>query len=771
MKNFLGFLIVFITLVSFPQEGLWQPKGISGGFIQDFFKDKNLGYYYVFTDSGFYKSQNLIDWVLDSNGIWDLSVIESLWVPIDASSSIYAVLTVDGVFAKNSVWGSYKYANANGLSDDSGNTYGYQKARHIGIYKEAGIFYVYISLEGIGLFRRTFNPSDEANPWGTQWEKDTGYTYNPYITSISSIDGGTVIFVSTMDASIYGGNIFRKSASGGWSPVISPGTYTTLSKDPSLGNQKILAGTSSNGVYISTDGGQNFSLICSLNLDFGGWKSLSFTTSSGTTYALGSASNKVYYINPQDCNNPYTEYSYFMGDGNVVFLDDNLKAYIGTKGGGLLEFSSPNSKGKPIGVSGTNKILKNNVSDMVMSKSISRPDTPPIIFASSETEGFYKCFKPQYCTRYFYLPWNGEVRTARGTSVAIVPGYDEYGEVRYSGGETAIGPKTIYLGTRDYGLFRTDNGGASWRKINSFPFDLITGKEFEVVKIALAPDFNINDQSRQHIYVLTRDAKVFKSEDGGLNWIEEVNLNPAAEKIIGNDLVISPAYNSTQNSTQNVFAATSKGIYKRIWIANPAPGHFEWQQIFNIPTLKVALSPCFGFPDCPECQGQQNCDLEKTTILAGTTGGLYFSTNGGLNFYLLSGGNCPSNQDTITALSFHPRTDVQNINNRLLNYAVGQPFNLNGTSIAKFLYIKYEIDHWVCSDADPVQNPDEKIPGERINQIIFHPNFGQNSNFNLFVGHDFNGIYHNIHPQNNKLNECTDTNSFLLVVYFNHQLD
>lgn len=747
MKKYFLVLILLFSTFSLTQNKLWEKKGITGGIIQNLFKDKNLGFYYIFTDSGIYKSQFLTDWYPMNEGLFDFSPIEGAWVPYDSNSSIYAVLTIDGVFAKNSQWNSFKFANSFGLEDE--NVFlDYQKATHIGIYlNDNGIYKIYISLEGYGLYYRTFDPLNETSPWESQWHKDDTYTFNPYISSISSLDGGRVLIVSAINVGLNLGNIYRKTTLG-WLTVGIAGTnYTTLSKDPTIGNQKILAGTSSNGIYISIDGGLNFSFPCIDNgYLLGKWKSLAITTSNGLDYAIGSANGNIYFINPNDCNNVFTEYSYFIGDANSLFLDEDLIAYVGTRGMGLWEYPETNQKGNPIGLTGTEPIKFNNVFDLTLVNSPSRPDVPPIIFAASESEGFYKCFKPDYCTRYFHCPSLGDIKTVRGTSLAVVPGYDEYAEVRYSGNETIIGKKTIFLSTRDFGLFRTDNGGASWEKVLSFPVDS-TGKEFEIVKVLLAPDFDPLNPG--HIFVLTRDSRVFKSIDGGTNWTEEVNLNSSDALLISEDMVISPAYNSGINGTQNIFVATSGGIFKRVWVQD----HFEWQALNNLlcagnpcPLKRIALSPCFGFPNCSECDGVPDipeCQKEKSTILVGTAGyGIFYSFDSGESFDQLNGINCPVPTFTITSLSMHPRTDIPNTQNRLLSYAVFHTFDPLGSDISRFLYIyRNATPEWKCVNA----NNQNSIEPLRINKVAYQPNFGLD-NYLIYLGHDSKGIYKNDHP-------------------------
>ncbi len=747
------FTLIFAVVI-FSQVEVWEKKGVAGGVIVDLFKDTNLNLFYIATDSGIYKSSNLTDWFSMVEGLQDFSPLDTNWIPYDQSSSLYVLLTRDGVYAKKSSWANFKYANPTGLLLDGVNC-NYSNAKKVAFYKEGSNFYVYLSLEGMGLFKRSFDPtvSENENPWGTSWQEDLDFKnlqgFNPHITSLSSLDGGNILIASAANLPTSSGNIFKKTSSG-WEATGETGVnYTTLSKNPQQGNFKIFAGSSNSGIFYSSDGGSNFSSTCSVLSGYE-WKALSFYSSGTDTYLLGGTSTELFLINPNDCQNGITNYSYFMGESSVTYLSEDLKAYVGTRGAGIWEFPATDAPGKPIGVKGNNRIIVNNVSDITFTKSLSDPDAPPVIFASSRTEGLYKCFNLNSCTRYFYAPSVGSVKTNRGVNVVAVPGYDEYGEIRYDqNGETKIGIKTLYLATQDFGIFRSDNGGASWKKLITFPLES-PNNDYEIVKLLLAPDFNPTSEgtSDKHIYVLTRNGLIFKSIDGGENWSLEVDLNTLVSnaRVIGEDMVISPGYLSDQDETQTLFVATSSGIFKRFWDGQ----QIIWQYLpnFSSHATRISLSPCFGLNDCPCPPPQEDpeCQKEKTTILVGTKGnGLYYSPNGGTNFYRIEGPNCPTSTETITALSMHPKTDVPNTGNRLLHYVVSNTFETSGANTSKFLYIfQNSIPAWQCQNADSRGSMDYGI-----NSISFHPSFGQNNVYKLLVGHTQFGIYKNDHPPSN----------------------
>lgn len=83
-----------------------------------------------------------------------------------------------------------------------------------------------------------------------------------------------------------------------------------------------------------------------------------------------------------------------------------------------------------------------------------------------------------------------------------------------------VNPNRVFLGTRGNGLFRSDDGGESWRR--AFDFFGALDPASTVFQVAIDP------RNRERLYLATSErslGKVFKSEDGGQSF-REVYITP-----------------------------------------------------------------------------------------------------------------------------------------------------------------------------------------------------------------------------------------------------
>ena len=82
--------------------------------------------------------------------------------------------------------------------------------------------------------------------------------------------------------------------------------------------------------------------------------------------------------------------------------------------------------------------------------------------------------------------------------------------------------------------------------------NIMTGNSPEIAQVVLSPDFDPNTINNfdKHMFVLTRDADILFSQDGGETWSVSADLNMSGQQIMGEDLVISPAYNRSNPATQ-----------------------------------------------------------------------------------------------------------------------------------------------------------------------------------------------------------------------------
>src|SRR5215471_17353800 len=68
-------------------------------------------------------------------------------------------------------------------------------------------------------------------------------------------------------------------------------------------------------------------------------------------------------------------------------------------------------------------------------------------------------------------------------------------------------PQRAYLAAYEAGVYRTDDGGLSWRRLASYPSDY-------------AHSVLVHPQDAQTVYVGSEPAAVFCSRDGGQSWEE-----------------------------------------------------------------------------------------------------------------------------------------------------------------------------------------------------------------------------------------------------------
>ncbi len=750
-----------------PQGFLWEKKGILGGNIHDLMHDIHRGRFILASDSGLFVSEDTLNWMPDNTGLFDLSVSKLAWMPLDGTRSLYVVLAWDGVYAKASDWVGWRYADETGLDDPVGGmTYSYADVRTVGLYHNGTTWQVAVAVSGAGIAFRSFDPATPADPWGTSWTFDTTYSDpaqhngNPFITAL--LGANNRLYAATYGTQVGLPAEIHYKLGSAWTKAFDlTGTdFLSLGGDPSGNAADILAGTMFDGVYHAPNGASGWNRFCNAmpggDMDYsseGPWWDLAVIKEGAVTRYFGTTGMNLFKLDASNCADPYRPYSHFPHYAETVAPESGDALLAGTFGMGLWHFPAPDQPGSPRGHTGSNALQMRNVSDIDIALSASRPDTPPVIFTASETEGLYKCFSLNYCTRYFFAPLPDQPGGVSGRSVALVPGYDEYGEVRYNAGntDTIVGLKTLYLGTGRNGLFRSDNGGASWKKLINTPANPFTGGELEIVKVAVAPDFDAATTltADKHLFALAREGTVLWSVDGGETWVVDRPVDYSGSgntSAVANDLVISPAYNRTDPFRQRVFLATSGGVHRREWDGEK----YNWVPLsaFSQPVLSLALSPCFGLAFCPNCV-DPGCDLERNTLLAGTKNGLFVSTDSGSTFLQVLDPSCPGPGASITTVALHPKSDTGNVQNRLLAYGVKHSFDTTGSDQPLLFRFRrsYEGEpHWECANADPSDPPLAGFSDYMIRALAFSPAFGSGGNAEVFAGHEYAAMWRAQHP-------------------------
>ena len=184
-------------------------------------------------------------------------------------------------------------------------------------------------------------------------------------------------------------------------------------------------------------------------------------------------------------------------------------------------------------------------------------------------------------------PWPDS--TGRLSAIAIVPN----------------DPNTIYVGAKSSGVWKTTNGGATWRSLtDSLP-------TLSVAALALDP------ANANRVFMVSGNDGVFRSSDGGTSWsqISTTNLNAIVH---GGKLLISPA------NSNLLFVVTSAGVQRS------TDGGVTW-------TLVLGGGSATGLVMDPANSSRLYAALYHETSNA--TAGIYLSTNSGASWSKLQG--CP----------------------------------------------------------------------------------------------------------------------------------
>ena len=167
--------------------------------------------------------------------------------------------------------------------------------------------------------------------------------------------------------------------------------------------------------------------------------------------------------------------------------------------------------------------------------------------------------------------------------------------------------RTAYAWIEYEGLYRTEDGGASWQRVAE-------ERDWYVQSLALSPDFAAD----RTIFVGALDGRLYKSTDGGLTWQRLDGLPPGTVWVKA--LALSPDY----GRDGTVFVGLDVGVYKS------TDGGLTWQAASaGLPSkedgtpatvVALAISPHFA--------------ADGTLFAALAEGGVYKSTDGGQSWRL-----------------------------------------------------------------------------------------------------------------------------------------
>ena len=154
-------------------------------------------------------------------------------------------------------------------------------------------------------------------------------------------------------------------------------------------------------------------------------------------------------------------------------------------------------------------------------------------------------------------------------------------------------PHILYIATNSY-IYKSRDEGQTWSNISQGM------SHSRVITLAIDPLFSAN------IYAGTKGDAVFKSFNGGQNWISKrAGLEDVTISSVVHQLVFSPG------SSRHFYAATSMGVFET------ETGGDTWlKKMDGMKEVLMVISLAID-PNQPQ------------TLYAGTSGGVYKSLNGG----------------------------------------------------------------------------------------------------------------------------------------------
>jgi photosystem II stability/assembly factor-like uncharacterized protein len=166
-------------------------------------------------------------------------------------------------------------------------------------------------------------------------------------------------------------------------------------------------------------------------------------------------------------------------------------------------------------------------------------------------------------------------------------------------------PNIIYVATNE-AVYKTRDGGATWEKFPDFSARRVT-------VVAVDP------QLPAIVYAGTMGDAVYKSPDGGQHWLpHNVGLKEHVSYV--NQFVFHPT------NTEIVYAATTVGVFYT------RDGGREWEERMNgMKEVHIVVTIAIN-PRNPQ------------VLYAGTTGGVYRTRDGGLSWHKINNGLIPEEE-------------------------------------------------------------------------------------------------------------------------------
>ncbi len=154
-------------------------------------------------------------------------------------------------------------------------------------------------------------------------------------------------------------------------------------------------------------------------------------------------------------------------------------------------------------------------------------------------------------------------------------------------------PNILYIATNSY-VYKSRDEGATWQNISKGM------THSRVISLAVDPLFSAN------VYAGTKGDAVFKSYNGGQNWVSQRNgLDGVTISSVVHQLIFVPG------SSNHLFAATSMGVFESETAGDTWIKRMEgMKEVLMV--ISLAIDP-----------------HQPKTLYAGTSGGVYKSLDGG----------------------------------------------------------------------------------------------------------------------------------------------
>jgi hypothetical protein len=576
----------------------------------------------------FKSSDGGANWSATNNGLTDKRVTSLVMQP-GTPTTLFAGTLGGGVFWSPDGGASWAAANngltslyVNSLAVSPDNPSLIYAGTHKGIFKSTngGALWTTVSiasLPGIGVLKLTIDPANQAVvyalvngqlcktgdgglTWTTLGDKTVKVTdfalapSAPQTVYISSFDGTSMV------------NFFRSSDGGQtWTqngPVMSFGINLTV--DPSNPQTVYVPSNNNNGLYKSTDGGMNWTVVgyppystaafaispvSATVMYSGSYVGVATSTNGGVTWSAASISLPITIISVilKDPVTPTTLYAAGSGPSGVLKSTDDGATWLPANSGlggndvrDLLALTGMLFAATDLGLytstnGGSSWTLVSNM--YYFSALAASTDTNPVIYGA-------------WGSSVYFSSDNGANWSSASLGASV--------------NKLAVSGSTVYAATSK-GLYKSTDGGVNWSLAGLAGYVLNT--------------IFIDPANSSTLYAGTISG-AFKSTDGGTNWSAVNTGLPTSSLYSRYNFVVNPATPST------LYVVTDSGLYRTTnggssWTSLDLGGASGSAVVFPAASGKIIVGGHSGIYLLPIPAGTAPAQYNLAMTLAGSGGG------------------------------------------------------------------------------------------------------------------------------------------------------